>query len=1144
MQAVPSLVGTGTAIAAAAAGLVFGQPAEVEAPWSSPNHGGFPTDYDGFGEPSPLSPRPNTSATTPFHRSSSPLESFSYASFGAVVDSGPCSPSPTPPLESARASPRPGSAAQAPSPRTSSRRQSFLRQGDLSSQPIAENARDSASSRESWIKRFSLRPLSQNGSPRSSMGPDSSSMTFSHGSGVPMISQQATPVHAAPNKLVKRTTAGQAQHSGGHQRRGSKSQVLTLRRPATSHQRSATLQQNRPLTGLIDEPPASAGAGAKFSFEAQNVPASMTPTSPTFSNVKRLSGRWTSFFHARRAASLGRDTAGLSNGQSAKYASLFPRKRVSLMPGHISRAYLTKADCITDIPVVIEEEERFPPEWLEGGEIQEGSQRSSNPSDSAESMPERRPRRSMSMHFNAPSWIARTSSVRRPRRSTIDAKGGHGGRYATDAVGTARAPGSLPPASPTTGQIFTPPNYQPHSLQQSEAEAPTLNDPPRSRKRNTPSPLPPLSRLSSFNIDVSRLGVSSPTSAAPPRSFHTPINYMTNSQNPPSLTHSRGPSGERSITLAGSDFDVRDGDDDDTDFRSDAYDSFRTVASSSRVRSVETPLESMFDESPPSTASNGKNKRLSIQEILGRPWDGETKITEEDESVATPVRPRHLAEPARFGDHAGEASHFGYDAEPALLLVNRDFGRLSFDDDDDDDWMRDDDNTLSNHLSPPSSTNSRRVSPQLRHALRNIAASESPDPQRDSLGDRPRSNIFDWSEPAIHDKFDSDGPRPKTVHGKQEMGMDLRIGRSSSRKQAGAAHVRSQSVPVVPDPTDNSKPPPKFGTWGLGSKNASEDWDDDFDFDEIAIDSTGGKDSATSFMVPASIQATQPTVKAHSGQIRELSLLVNDLKRLCRHGKELDLLHGPTAAKFIEAENIIALASPDEDDADGFGSAKSSMDFDRSGTGDRFVDEGFDGSSLDTIDDAFQIPEPEMTRTTVVRERQSYRRRSVFSPDDDIFGNWPVSEEASRSSRPRTPESRSSPRSSAVIATVIEAMQQQRSNSANSNPVKPAPAPTQDSKLFFDTNSLQELVKRAGHLRDSLSDAVRRAELLTQSPAATPRRERHLRHNADGSPAFTRVFADPAAASPPRRLPKSHSTNSVLSRGSVDSPRMQMMIVS
>ncbi|KAK0742375.1 hypothetical protein B0T21DRAFT_382002 [Apiosordaria backusii] len=1140
MQAVPSLVGTGTAIAAAAAGLVFGQPSESEAPpWSSPSPAVFPPDYDAF-RIQASSARPNTSAAAPHQRCSSPTQEFAYGSFHQLVDPSP-SPLMSPTTEAAQ-NQRPVSAVPVSSPRANSRRQSFLRQEtkDSASRQNGESVRDSVSSRESWIRRLSLRPISHHGSPRSSMGPDSSSLTFSHGSGVPMLGQQP-PANPAPNKLVKRNAPGFSESPGSHQRRGSKPQVLMLRRPATSHQRTATLQQqSQPQVNPVDPPP-SAGGGHKFSFEPSSVPEAETPTSIAFGGSKRSTSRWTSFFHARRAAGLGRDASGLTSGQSAKLASLFPKRRVSLTPGHISRAYLTKADCITDIPVIVDEVEQQEEEF---GHIEnlEALQSPSNPTDSPDTTQEKRPKRSMSMHFSsAQNWIARTSSVRRPRRSTVDAKGGNNNRYATDLAGTLRDP-MQSPVSPTTQEIVVPPNYQPQAPPLEPA--PTLSDAPRNRKRNSPSPLPPLNRLSSFNIDVARLGLSSSSSStAPPRSFHTPINYMNGSQGPLALTHSRGPSGERSVTLAGSDFEVHDADDEDTDVRSDAYDSFRTVASSSRVRSVETPLDSMFDESPPSTAGNGKTKRLSIQEMLGCGWDGEAKITEEEESQATPVRSTHLDDTSKL---SVKGSGYGYSGQGGLMLVNRDFARLSFDDDDDDDWTRDDDNTLSNHLSPPSSTNSRRVSPTLRHALKNMGGNGSPDLSRQSMSDRPRSSIFDWSEPSIHDKFDSDTTRPKTVHGKQE--MDLRLGRSTSRKAPGAGHVRSQSVPVVPEPTDGSKPPPKFGTWGLGTKNVSEDWDDDFDFDETALDLTGGKDSNTSFMVvPPSIQASQPSVKAHSGQIRELSLLVNDLKRLCRHGKDLNIIHGAIQPKWVEAENIIALASPDEDEADEFGSVKSSLDFDRDDLDEideRFIDEGFDGSMLDDINDPFEIPEPHMTRTTVVRERATVRRRSVFSPDDDIFGGqWPLPDEPLKPPRPRTPDGSVSPnRSSAVLTTVIEAMQQQRSTS---DPIAATATKTQDTKLFFDTNSLQELVKRAGHLRDSLSDAVRKAELLTQSPAATPRRERYSSHrNLDGSPAFTRVFSDPAASSPPKRLPKSHSSNSILGRRSIDSPRMQMMIVS
>jgi len=1142
------LVGTGTAVAAAAAGLVFGQPPDLDAP-SPTSRRKNPLELDAIRVQPTLS-RPGSSAVSPYP---SPSEEFPFGSFRQSSEpaSSPLASHPPGyyPPNSSRAH-RP-SGIQVLSPRDRERRHSFIRQSDLSSRPIVENPpRDSVSSRDSWIRRLSIRPLSQHGSPRSSLGPDSPSLTFSYGSGAPILEPGTGPSQTAPNKLVKRTTSGQqnSPQQGTLSRRSSKSQMLTLRRPATSHQRSATLQQFQNQGGFSGPPP-PAPPEIKYSFDQQNPPREFVPRPMVeVPDPKQAPGTWTSFFHRRPPRPIGRRSSG-STSDSSPNNSTLPRKRVSIQLTSVPRAYLTKVHWITGAQLPADQVEPVR-EKAEKAEPRETFRDASDPSNSADSTPSKRARRSISMHFSSPgSWISRTGSMRRSKRSMPDTKSGGGRQGSSPISGSPNV--AQPDAKPTLAEIFTPP--EPREQAEFDVRTPIR---PQPRKRNSSSPLPPLNRISSFNLDVTRLGQqSSSASATQSRHAQASANYMFGPQGAFStFPRSRGPSGERASTLASSDAEARDGTsgDEDTDFRSDGvFDSFRTVASSSRVRTVETPLESMFDESPPSTASNSKTKRLSIQEILGRSWDGETKITEEDESLPTPIRTAHLADPIEFESRDDKDDDFGFDTSPGLSLANRDYGRLSLDEDDDDDWARDEDNTLSNHLSPPtSSTNSRRVSPTLRHALTTISGNGNSDLHPDAFSDRPRSNIFDWCEPSGHDKFDVDGnsPRPKTVHGKQE--MDLRGGRSASRKGPSAGHVRSQSVPVVPDPSDASKPQqPKFGTWGLGTKTASEEWDDDFDFEENVPETRGGKDSATSFsmIVPASIQATQPTVKAHSGQIRELSLLVNDLKRLCRHGRDLDIIHGPASIKWKEAENIIALASPDEEGEDGAEEvdvAGPSTEADAPKLEERFVEEGFDGPVLDYPDDPFDSPEPEIGKTTVVRERQVVRRRSVFSPDDEIFGNnWPLSEDPVKAIRPRTPENmpRSPDRNSAIISTVIEAMQQQRSISdsvKNVSPHKPS-----NSKLFFDTNSLQELVKRAGHLRDSLSDAVRRAELLTQSPAGTPRRERHPRHNPDGSPAFTRVFTDPAT-SPPRRLPKSHSTNSVLSRTSVDSPRMQMMTVS
>ncbi|ROW08422.1 hypothetical protein VMCG_03296 [Cytospora schulzeri] len=584
-------------------------------------------------------------------------------------------------------------------------------------------------------------------------------------------------------------------------------------------------------------------------------------------------------------------------------------------------------------------------------------------------------------------------------------------------------------------------------------------------------------------------------------------------------------------------------DDDDTDYKSDAvFDSFRTT-DSNRGRMVETPLDSMFDESPHGTTGNVQAKRLSIQEMLGHSWDGDTRIMEEDEGSSITNRgtqPPHVQDDIdNDEDRATEIAKF-----QISIGNNRNLGRLSLDTVDDDyDWARDDEEVLSNPLSPPtSSINSRRgQNPQPRPALAIISGNGTPDTNATCSGvDRPRSNIFDWSEPS-HDKDDEGLARPRTVHGKQELA--LRGSRPSGRKGFPPAHVRSQSVPNAVDPIEIIKGVPKFGTWGISAKNASEDWDDDFEFEEGGNSGSGSRSPVKplSMSVPKSIQTTQATVKAHSGQIRELSLLVSSLKRLCRQGRNLNLQHGQSATLWKEAENIIALASPDDEELEENEADRSSSDFDTSMIDERFLEEGFDAAMLDRpISDA---PEPDIPKNAVVRERQVPRRRSVFSPDDDIFGTGPPSEkEGTRPHTPRTPDRvmEFHTPDGAVVSSVIAAMEQQRSQPGRQpeSPLKPSKA-----KLFFDTNSLQELVKRASTVFHTLSDIVRREELLTMSPQATPRHDRARR---GGSPAFTRVFTDPES-SPPRHLVRSQTSHSPIPRKTPDpnglGPRMQMMTV-
>lgn len=992
------------------------------------------------------------------------------------------------------------------------------------------------------MRRLSLRPQSQHGSVRSIAEPESA-ISYSQGSGPSLLSPTGSvaPQLPAPNKLVKRPGAESI-----FARRGSRIQVPSLRRPATSHQRSATIQQ-------VPFSPAPATARDGVSSGQPLRPRASTTGRPNHApwRLQEAASAWTSYFHARRVRASRRKTVvtpiAPSVEGSSPVESQLPGTRIHLRRGSLLPApYLVNPEVITGDPLMMAPVEREPESALPAEaatSLRQSPQNSKESADPADKTPTKGSRLSLSSQFGASGgWIARASSLRRPKRNSFDHAGGR--RYASDPTSTSPKTTRSNGAKADMEALFTPPlsGYK----DETKDTARSVSQEPR---RDVLASIPPLSRLSSFHLDLSKMGPSPPHSAGLQAPSPIQISPTTAPQGAPFSSHSRAVSKEGASTLAGSEMSVpglASGDDDDTDYKSDAvFDSFRTN-DSNRVRVVETPLDSMFDESPLGTLGNVKAKRLSIQEILGNNWDGDTRIMEEDEGSSTPIRGIHGPHIADDTDDADDRATEIAKFQISIGNNARNFGRLSLDTTDDDfDWARDDEDVLSNPLSPPtSSVNSRRgVSPQLRTALANISGNATPDSYTTGVTtERPRSNIFDWSEPS-HEKADDSFTRPRTAHGKQE--LDLRGGRPPVRP---SAHFRSQSVPVV-EPVDIVKGTPKFGTWGLSAKNASEDWDDDFEFDEGSTTGSGPKNpvQALSMSVPPSIQTAQATVKAHSGHIRELWLLVDSLKRICRQGRELNLLNGQSALLWKEAENIIALASPDEDDVDGNEADADSSGSESSPVDERFLDGGFDAASLDRADDSAEEHEPDIPKNAVIRERQVVRRRSVFSPDDDIFGNnWSLEKESTRPHTPRTPDRvrEFHTPDGAVVSSVIAAMEQQRSlpGRRQESPLKPSKA-----KLLFDTNSLHELVRRASSVFHTLSDIVRKEELLSMSPQATPTRLDRIRPGHGGSPAFTRVFTDPPDTSPPRHLVRSQKSHSPLPRSSLDSglnQRMQMMTVS
>ncbi|XWW98815.1 hypothetical protein V2A60_006818 [Cordyceps javanica] len=1287
MQTVPSLVGTGTAIAAAASGLVFGHPADAQRPAARRVLHKRNASLD----PSTTRHDRMTPSSVPRPATSRPQEPIAMAreDLNHLTLPRPASRS-RPPLSRYQ---RPQSS-QFPSrhPSTKNHNNALGNETSVTSPGHTDSRRNSLSSTGSWIRRLSLRPPSQHGSsPRSSMVVDRQSVALSHSSTVPILRPKTAAPNLPPNKLVKRCPSTHNDDSYTVSRSRSKGHLPTLRRPATSHQRTATLEQLRLNAQENQEPPLS--PEPKYSFEQRPSTDSIgTGSNTTSSQAFSENTHWSSFFHSRRI-NLAADARSGTGSPHAR-ANTLRRISAKVISACQNTVHLVKPKMVSpaSLPSLrrgpsthLAEAAKIVPEQAEREAQEERKQQGRQGLVALSQQPEtvptemegsrdvitERPSSSMRMKRSLSTSLAtvtghlvsKTSgSIRRPKRGERQPVSGGGAsvgrRHASAPISGSSAVlagvghgtmGLEPPmASLKRGSAATlprmasasaaideaplrslhdarqgtqtqqqaqqrtqqapsasqrsfqhPQQQQQHPQRRQPSSSPRYNNPQRppysassptgpapttiaalgtatspttssytttttttspfhgSLDRSVSSPLtPPPQRALNFQLDNSLPRAASSAPAFGPAggvpAFATaahsvrPLQPSTSStaSSAMSTSQQRSPYHEVSPQTDAFDSDgrgfVSGDDDDDTDFKSDThYDSLRTVASS-RARAVDTPLESVYDESPPSTASNGKSRRLSIHEMLDKAWDADDRITEEDETSQTPVRAPSTTKlipanqhDARRGPSADDLRH----AENSLhtSLPARDFARMSLDDEFDDDWARYDDEADS-HISPLSapsknSLNAKGMNPNVRLALANMAngTQSAENPQS---AERPLSNIFDWGEPSAQDKQEAErrSGRPQTAYGKQT--MDPRGGRSANRRGPAPAHVRSQSVPVVHDAVDEPRSAAaKYGTWGLGTKTVSEDWDEDFEFGSAA--GNDGRENDSTFAVPESIRASQPSVKAHSGQIRELSLLVNDLKRLCRHGRDMGLLDGSQKAFWKEAEGVIALASPDDETMDDDLDSNPSVDLDAF---DAKAKQGDSRPKTPLSEQQLLLPSPKLessvSKTAVLRERHSPRRRSVFSPDDDIFGGADSSADKKASSSPNK-TSQKSPRTperladvNGVVRTVMEAMQHRTDADAIPDTGKPS------RKVQFDTNNLRALVKRSGELRDTLSDIIRRTDQLTQSPARPLRHDRD--RGPDSSPAFTRVFDDPGS-SPPRRVTRSRGNTSLQQTTSPDS---------
>ncbi|MCJ1248430.1 hypothetical protein MMC30_005648 [Trapelia coarctata] len=640
------------------------------------------------------------------------------------------------------------------------------------------------------------------------------------------------------------------------------------------------------------------------------------------------------------------------------------------------------------------------------------------------------------------------------------------------------------------------------------SESPTVGE---SMMRSPSSPLPPLNRFSVFDIDLAGSLSSDPPSphqqdrSSPSPTSNSPVSFPNPVSQPAPRSKSHRPSGapsDRASTLVGSDNEnsrVFAGDGDELDCRSDTiYDSVRTGATGSSHSGVRGPrIETVFDNSPP--ADLLKQNLTILQEKLSNPHLLRDFIAEEEESVRTPVGVAHshdddFSTPSRYPTNISSSPDLS-SSPPSIPVASSQHGADDHnvgDGFDEVEWSFDDTEPISWGHDDPRGTSLKRASPT---DIDHISDFDIPHEESDIVKGQPKANIFEWSERSHVGKDDEQGssPRPSTVHGNKQ-GIE-RGSRSTGRRGVSGLHFRSQSVPLPPD-NSNHRPinsTSKLDAWILGSKGVSEDWDGDFEFDEpvksIETTTNGNvKHKATEssgMLVPRAILERQASVHGQFGQVKELTLLVEQLKRLRQHGQEYNLLDGQSSELWKEAEGIINLATLDDEEQPFFPPRSPHSP-------------GFDNDPFDDDSPTTQRRE----NSALVDSNETLPAKEGHSISRQLVSRSPPIIPSKLATPPR---SRPRQDSTANVKTVLEHIQQQRSSF---DLMLDEPKSAQ-KKLPFDTTSLRDLVTRAGVVTRALKEIVRKVEnpdnvghIPEKSPSNPP------------DPPFSQIFHHSPSSSP------------------------------
>lgn len=893
------------------------------------------------------------------------------------------------------------------------------------------------------------------------------SWTFSHsGSTTPMLPGSQS-VSQPRNRLVKRSSSVRSVNTSSYQSSGTRLPMPTFRRPATSHQRSATLHE--PLSPALVSP---AIPGSEFSTDTRD---------PS----------WRHYFTPKIAR-----------------AADFPSRRpsVSGIPNPIKRIYPDRKykPTLVSAQQPIRQGDVEADDELSTDDDSKASatatSATSSPilSNNAQAEGAFSSRRSFSFSnllSNGPSPLSRGSS--RSRSQTTNDKLS---RSTSLRIGS--APRSSMGTSVSSSRKTTERLSKRRNVSNAEPLSHSNSDTTQGSDAN-----PPREIQLHLGDDVLDTSGQFRDAASTNNSSHGSQQGLTEQRRMPSTRHASGASRpsrhsagtSEIVSTLGSDAETQSVGDTSTDYQSDAFDSFptrttTTTRSSSGKRGP--PIETIFDESPPTFSSGRSTKLRDFLNTGGFPEsdssDGYRYSTiEEEESIATPKRSlgnknQTPSPSARFGGHNVFSS-----SPPVMREMPHP---------DDIDW----DAPEEPASSPPNIGHDVSESPRGQHYLveRSLPLRLAP-PARSqqslSTVSTPRRNgadratIFDWAEVQPSPNHSNSPPRPKTVHGKKD--PENRGSRHSGRRMPSGMHARSHSVPVVPDLDGkrSSAVANKFGTWGVGSKGVTEDWNEDFDFEEplpeLPSPFVDDKrvDSGHAMLIPKAIQEQQQNVVANIGLLREWGLLIEELKDLRIRAAALGMLAGPHAEAWSEVDAMIDLADQE--------SHESTLEPRRSPPS----SPGFDDSAFD-----------EPTREAVQSARA--RARSIRTPQPILtLGE----DHADVTDEPRTPVRPSTGRprkdSEAVARSVIEALQRKRTVSDPTSAQTEKPA----KKVPFDTATLRHIVPYVNGVKRKIKEALREAEGLYTSPRRPVASEDEDDDDDDDfdfghdEPSFRSIFTDP-----------------------------------